>query len=119
MGKILLGIIIALLILILGGLGFATLGFFPTSANVEPPHWERHLAMSPVDASMERHAPRITNPLMPTDDNLIDGMKIYTMNCALCHAGLDRKPSALAASFYPPAPKLISDPRDDPEWHIF
>jgi hypothetical protein len=54
MGKILLGFIIALLILVLGGLGFATLGFFPTSANVEPPHWETHLAMSAVDASMER-----------------------------------------------------------------
>jgi len=119
MGKILLGIIIALLILILGGLGFATLGFFPTSANVEPPHWERHLAMSAVDASMERHAPRVTNPLMPTDDNLKDGIKLYTMNCALCHGGLDHKPSTFSSSFYPPPPNLVSDPPDDPEWHIF
>jgi len=119
MGKFFLGVIITLLVLILGGLGYAMLGFFPTAANVDPPHLERHLAMSAVDASMERHAPRITNPLMPTDDNLIDGMKLYTMNCALCHGGLDRKPSALAASFYPPPPNLISDPPDDPEWHIF
>ena len=70
MGKFLLGVIVTLLILILGGLGFAMLGFFPTAANVEPPHWERHLAMSAVDASMDRHAPRVTNPLMPTDQNL-------------------------------------------------
>jgi len=119
MGKILLGVIITLIILILGGLGFATLGLIPTTANVEPPHWERHLAMSAVDASMERHAPRITNPLMPTDDNLKDGMKLYTMNCALCHGGLDRKPSTLVSSFYPPPPNLISDPPDDPEWHIY
>jgi mono/diheme cytochrome c family protein len=56
---------------------------------------------------------------MPTDDNLKDGMKLYTMNCALCHGGLDRKPSTLAVSFYPPPPNLISDPPDDPEWHIF
>jgi mono/diheme cytochrome c family protein len=119
MGKFLLGVIVTLLILILGGLGFAMLGFFPTAANVEPPHWERHLAMSAVDASMERHAQRVTNPLMPTDDNLKDGMKLYTMNCALCHGGLDRKPSTLAVSFYPPPPNLISDPPDDPEWHIF
>lgn len=119
MGKFFLGVIITLLVLILGGLGYAMLGFVPTPANVEPPHLERHLAMSAVDASMERHAPRITNPLMPTDDNLIDGMKLYTMNCALCHGGLDRKPSALANSFYPPPPNLVSDPPDDPEWHIF
>ena len=35
----------------------------PLRANVEPPQLERHLAMRAVDASMERHAPRVTNPL--------------------------------------------------------
>ena len=81
---------------------------------------ERRIAMGAVDASMERHAPHVTNPLTPTDQNLEDGMKLYTMNCALCHGGLDRKPSTLAFSFYPPAPNFISDPPDDhPEWHIF
>jgi mono/diheme cytochrome c family protein len=119
MGKFFLGVIITLLVLILAGLGYAMLGFFPTAADVEPPHLERHLAMGAVDASTERHAPRVTNPLMPSDQNLEDGMKLYTMNCAFCHGGLDRKPSPLATSFYPPAPNLISDPPDDPEWHIF
>ena len=36
MGKFILGIIVTLLVLILGGLGFAMLGFFPTNANVSP-----------------------------------------------------------------------------------
>jgi mono/diheme cytochrome c family protein len=119
MGKFILGIIVTLLILVLGGLGFAMLGMLPTAANVKPPHFESHIAMSAVDASMERHAPHITNPLAPTDQNLEDGMKLYTMNCAICHGGLDRKPSMLAESFYPPVPNLISDPPDDPEWHTF
>jgi mono/diheme cytochrome c family protein len=119
MGKFILGVIVTLLILILGGLGFAMLGFLPTAANVPPPNFERHVAMSAVDASMERHAPHLTNPLAPTDQNLEDGMKLYTMNCALCHGGLDRKPSTLAASFYPPPPNFISDPPDDPEWHTY
>jgi len=119
MGKFLLGIIVTVLVLILGGLGFALLGFFPTNANVDPPHWETHLAMSASDASMERHAPRITNPLMPNDQNLIDGIKLYTMNCAGCHGTLDRKPNTFGASFYPPAPNLVSNPPDDPEWHTF
>jgi|SRR5579859_5750522 len=119
MGQFLMGIIVAVLILILAALGIAMLGFFPTNANVEPSSLERHLAMGAVDASMERHAPRISNPIMPTDANLIDGMKLYTMNCALCHGGLDRKPSTLSKSFYPPPPNLVSDPPDDPEWHIF
>jgi len=119
MRKFLLGIIFSLIVLALVGFGYLLLGFFPTEANVEPPHFERHLANGAVDASMERHAPRVTNPLMPTDQNLEDGMKLYTMNCALCHGGLDRKPSSLVGSFYPPPPNLISDPPDDPEWHIF
>jgi hypothetical protein len=119
MGKFLLGVIVTLVVIVLIALGVAFLGLFPTAANVEPTRFERHLAMGAVDASMERHAPHVSNPLMPTDPNLIDGMKLYTMNCALCHGGLDRKPSALASSFYPPPPNLISDPPDDPEWHIF
>ena len=119
MRKFLLGIIVTVLVLILVVLGFAFLGLFPTTANVPPPALERHLAMGAVDASMERHAPRISNPLTPNDANLIDGMKLYTMNCALCHGTLDRKPSTLANSLYPPPPNFISDPDDDPEWHIF
>jgi len=119
MGKFFLGVVVTLAVLVLGGLGFAMLGFFPTAANIEPPRWERHLAMSAVDSSMERHAPRIANPLPATDQNLEDGMKLYTMNCAVCHGGLDRKPASLDKSFYPPAPALVLHPPDDPEWHIF
>ena len=119
MRKFILGVIVTLAVIVLGGLGLALLGFLPTRANVEPPHLERHLAMGAVDASMERHAPHVVNPLTPTDQNLEDGMKIYTMNCALCHGGLDRRPAQLANNFYPPPPNLISDPPDDPEWHTF
>jgi len=119
MGKFILGVILTLLVLILGGLGFAMLGFFPTNANVPPPRIEKRLAMGAVDASMERHAPRLNNPVSPNDQNFMDGMKLYTMNCALCHGGLDRKPASLSNSFYPPAPNLVSDPPDDPEWHLF
>jgi mono/diheme cytochrome c family protein len=119
MGKFILGVVITLAVIVLAGLGFAMLGFFPTAANVPPPHLEAHLAMSAVDASMDRHAPRITNPLTPTDQNLEEGMKLYTMNCALCHGTLDRKPSTLVNSFYPPPPNLVSDPPEDPDWHIF
>lgn len=57
MGKFFLGVVITLAVIILAGLGFAMLGFFPTAANVTPPHLEAHLAMSAVDASMDRHAP--------------------------------------------------------------
>src|ERR1700691_3847616 len=98
MGKFLLGVIVTLLVLILGGLGLAMLGFIPTNATVAPPHLEHRIANGAVDASMERHAPHVTNPLPPSDQNYEDGMKLYTMNCAVCHGAFDRKPAAIAHS---------------------
>jgi len=117
MRSFVLGVVATLAVLILGGLGFALLGFFPTNANTAPPAFERHIAMSAVDASTDRRAPHINSPVLPTDQNLIDGMKIYTMNCSGCHGTLDKKAAAFGASFYPPAPQLILDPPDDPDWH--
>jgi thiosulfate dehydrogenase len=119
MRNFILGIVITLLLLFLGALAIATLGFLPTNADSTPPKIEQHIAMSAVDASMARHAPRLTNPVPPTDENLIDGMKIYTMNCAGCHGKLDSKPSVFGGSFYPSVPQLIIHPVDDPEWQTY
>jgi len=113
------GVTITLVGLFIVGLVVADLGFLPTSADATPPAIERRIAASALDASMDRHAPRVTNPVPVTDDNLIDGMKIYTMNCAGCHGTMDYKPSALEHSMYPPPPQLLLDPLDDPEWHIY
>ena len=119
MRKFVPGIIATLLMLGLGGLAMATLGLIPTNADATPPKLESRVAMSALDASMARHAQRISSPIPPTDENLIDGMKVYTMNCSMCHGTLDNQPSPLAGSFYPPAPQLILDPPEDPEWHIY
>jgi mono/diheme cytochrome c family protein len=119
MRNFILGIIVTLSVLGLFGLAEATLGLVPTNADATPPRLERRVAMSALDASMERHAPRVNSPIPPTDQNLIAGMKIYTMNCSMCHGTLDNRPSPLEKSFYPPAPQLILDPLADPEWHIY
>ena len=119
MRNIVLGVILALLILIGGGLAFLFLRFMPTNADADPSPLERRIAMPALDASMDRRAPRLSNPIAPTDANLEEGMQLYTMNCALCHGSLDNKTSPLQHAFYPPPPQLILDPLDDPEWHIF
>ncbi len=119
MRNFVLGVVVTVLVLLIGGLGAALLGFLPTRANRSPGRMESHIAMSALDNSVDRHAPRVNNPVPPTDENLIAGVKIYTMNCAGCHGGLDRHPSPFGESFYPSAPNLIRDPPDDPEWHLF
>src|SRR5258708_1943766 len=113
------GVVVALVVAAAVGLGIAELGFMPTNADATPPALEEHIAMSALDASMDRHAPRVANPVPATDDNLIEGAKIYTMNCAVCHGTMDYKPSALEHSMYPPPPQMLLDPPDDPEGHIY
>src|ERR1700674_3827511 len=119
MRNFIVGVVVTLLVLILGGLAFLNLGYMPTNADATPPKIEHKIANSAMEAAMDRHAPRVNNPVSPTDDNLIEGMKIYTMNCAVCHGTLDNKPSPLEHSFYPPVPQIILHPPDDPEWHLY
>lgn len=119
MRNFVLGIVLTIVVLLLCVVGFALLGFLPTRANTPPPKMEAHIAMSALDSSVDRHAPHVNSPIPPTDENLISGLKIYTMNCALCHGGIDRQPSTLEHSLYPPPPNFMLEPDNDPEWHIF
>ena len=119
MGKFLLGVVFTIVLLLLVAIGAALLGMLPTRANTSPSKLESQIAMSALDNSVERHAPRANNPIHATDENLITGVKIYTMNCAMCHGGVDKHPAQLAESLYPPPPNLMTDPDDDPEWHIY
>ena len=119
MRNFIFGIVVTILALLIIAAGVALLGYLPSRANATPPRWEKQIALAALDAAMERHAPRVNNPMPSTDQNLIDGMKLYTMNCSSCHGGLDRQPAQLAHSLYPPPPNLITDPLDDPEWHVF
>ena len=119
MRSFILGIIVTLVVLFAAALVIAQFGLMPTSADATPPAFETKIAGEALDAAMERHAPRVTNPVPATDDNLIAGMKIYTMNCSVCHGTLDYKPSLLEHSMYPPPPQIILDPLDDPEWHLY
>ena len=119
MRNFVLGIIAAFLLLGLGGLAIAGFGLMPTNADSSPPSVEKQLATSALHAAMSRHAPRLSNPVPANDENLVAGMKIYTINCAVCHGTLDNQPSPLEHSFYPPVPQLVLDPTDDPQWHTY
>ncbi len=119
MRNFILGIIAAAVIAAAGGYLYLRMGFLVVTADSEPSAMEKSLANMTMDASMDRQAPHLQNPVPVTDANLIDGMKIYTMSCAQCHGELNRKPSEFGASFFPRAPQLVLEPLDDPEWHTF
>jgi mono/diheme cytochrome c family protein len=113
------GVVVTLLVLSVLGFLYAELGFLPTNADATPSALEQRIANGALDASMDRHAPSVANPVAATDENLIDGAKIYTMNCASCHGTMDYKANPLEYSLYPPAPQLLLYPPHDPEGHIF
>jgi len=115
MGKFVLGVIVTLVVLAVGAYVVTQFGFMDVRADQTPSAFEKKYAMHAMDASTERHAPDMKNPVAPTDDNLKEGITLYSMHCAECH-GAPKEPEAkMGKSLYPAAPQFLSDPADMPE----
>lgn len=113
------GIIVVIVAGIAGALIYTLGGFANVTADTPPSQMETILLKPALDPSIGRHAPHVNNPVAMNDANLIQGMKLYAMNCALCHGSLNQKPNTVGAALEPAAPNLILKPLDDPEWHVF
>jgi mono/diheme cytochrome c family protein len=88
----------------------ARLGWWPVNATAAPPGWESKLAQTTLQASLSHQAAGLTNPLSPTNEVLIAGLKSFKMNCAGCH-GLPSQPSQWGTrNFYPRAPQFADNP---------
>jgi len=118
MGKFIAGIIFTVVVVGVAGLLFAYLGHMPVNADAAPGKLETAVAGHAMDASVERQAPKASNPIQPTEENLLRGMLIYSMNCAQCHGEPTRKAS-LGNGEYPPAPQFTQDPPDMPDHQNF
>jgi|SRR5579864_1156763 len=97
-------------------------GFIDMRADQLPSRFETSFADRAMDASTERHAPNIKNPIEPTDTNLHEGMKVYVTYCAQCHGDPATPVSALGRAEYPATPQFISHPadmRENQNFYIF
>lgn len=115
MRNFLLGVIFAIVAIIAGSIFIAKRGFIDFSADNSPSSMETHFAMSAVDASTERHAPDIKNPISPTEENLVAGAQLYLNHCAGCHGVPSNADSQFGRSFNPPVPQFFKDSPDMPE----
>jgi mono/diheme cytochrome c family protein len=115
MKNFLLGIIFTLIALIALGGYYAYRGYLDMRADQEPSPLESKIAMSAMDASADRHAPDIKNPVPATEDNLAAGAKIFMNHCAGCHGLPSNADTQLGRSFYPPAPQFFKDAPDMPD----
>ena len=101
-------IVVAVLITYLAGIT----GHITMRADILPSSFESSMAMHMMDANVERNAPKISNPVQPTDQNLIAGASIYLKRCAECHGEPTQPESRLAKTLYPPPPQFITDAPD-------
>lgn len=87
-------------------------GHITMRADILPTAFESSMAMRMMDANVERNAPKIENPVQPTDENLLAGASIYLKRCAECHGEPTQPESRLAKTLYPPPPQFITDAPD-------
>jgi len=94
-------------------------GYLDFKADQEPSLLEKKFAMQAVDASTERHAPDLKNPMTANEENLVAGTKLFINHCAGCHGVPSNPNSQFARSFYPPVPTFFTNAPDMPENHNF
>jgi len=85
----------------------AIAGILPSDAISNPPKWETSLGMRALDASLDRRADGLKNPIAANDlAALAAGRKLYAMNCAGCHGSASGPSDWGAKAFYPRAPQF-------------
>ncbi len=110
--KFLLGFAVAVVVVLAAGFCYVRFGFVDPRADIPVGWLESKIAMPALDAAVDRRAPEAHNPLQPTDDNLISGMKTYQANCASCHGDIQHPHAQLAEALYPRAPQFVEDAPD-------
>jgi len=120
MGKFLLAFLLGVVALPAVILIVARLGFLPIHANTSPARWESAFAHMALNASAARHAPRVPNPIPPTEENLRAGMKLFEDDCAGCHGTPDTASKNEAnVILYPGAQQFALHPPEKPDFQLF
>lgn len=119
MRNFLLGIVFTLLVLIVGAYWYTRSGRVDFAADQPASSLERNFAMGAVDASTEKRAPSVKNPVAATEQNLVAGAQLFLNHCAGCHGVPSNPDSEFANSFNPPVPQFFKDGADMPENQSF
>jgi len=99
-------------LLLLPALGALCAGIALTAGLVDfsastPPGWlEQRLATFALNRSIERHAPKVANPLARSPAAVAAGLALFRTHCVACHGAPRVDPTEGGASLNPPAPGL-------------
>ena len=120
MRRFLLGLLAVILAFPIVTLLLAGLGLLPINANTSPTGWENAFAHIALCASARRQSPHIPNPIDPTEEHLMAGMKLFKNDCAGCHGTPDTASKNEAdVVLYPNAPQFALHPPRKPDYQLF
>ncbi len=115
---IVVGFVLAIIVAaIVGYLGVRS-GLIPANADARPGAFEHWAARTSLHATLDREAPKITNPIPNTEQNLLAGVRLFAQNCAVCHGSAkgDAAASPIAKGLYQKPPQFATEGvEDDPE----
>jgi mono/diheme cytochrome c family protein len=106
MKSFVLGVLVGIAVPIAGAFSYLKLGMAEVRADISPGRWENSVMNTGVHASVRREAPQVSNPVLPTDENLIEGGKFYLSACAGCHGAPGKPFGAKGPILYPPIPEF-------------
>ena len=104
------GVLVGLILFPLAVFVVLRAGFWPVAATSQRSSLESSLALRALQASVERSTPRQTNPIAPTEENLLAGMKTFENACAGCHGDANGPSNWGTTSFYPRVPQFAQQP---------
>jgi mono/diheme cytochrome c family protein len=118
--KFVLGFIVGILMLPLALVVIASLGLLPINANTSPSRLETAFAHMAINASAARQAPKVLNPVAPTEENLMAGVKFFKNGCAGCHGTPNTAAeNEVNVDLYPSAPQFALHPTQKPDYQLF
>ena len=93
-------------------------GFISAAAGGAHAPWlERWATDTSLRATLARDSSKSRNPVSLTEDNLIAGIKLYSLNCTICH-GTAKAQARSPRGEYPEPPQWASEgvADDPPGW---
>ena len=119
MKRFLLGVLVGVAVSVGCPFVYLALGMTEVRADIPPSRWENYVMNGGLHASVRREAPAILNPVLPTDDNLIAGGRLYLNACAGCHGRPGKSFGGKGPILYPPIPELPVSGTELSEAQIF
>jgi mono/diheme cytochrome c family protein len=119
MRKFLLGFVLGILTLPAWAFAAAGLGWLPTNAKATPSTLEKVFAHLALD-SAARRAVYLANPIAPTEEHLMAGMKLFKGDCAGCHGDPNNAAKRETESILCPSPPVFAlHPPHEPDYQLF